>query len=633
MDSPNPVGRPRADAADIRLQPPVEVTRKDMRESGLDVLSAAETKTAHDQWLARWYHGDGWSNVLTGHGTSAYDKSYYTRFCTDVITEDEGRDLWRGDDLAARAVEAIVDEATVKPFKACIPDDAEGNDEQYGKELVDKIESKWTELEALDVLHEAACIERACGGAAIMLGADDGALSLEEPLNLERVKSFNWLTVFEPREVCPVQWYTDARAPKFGKPEIYMLTPIITGTPKPGAQLQTPMVRVHESRLIIFKGVRVSRTNQYGQSTGWGDNIFTRAYRTLRGFNAAYGGAEILVHEFGLPVFKIKGLADIIAKDNKQLFTARMQALALSMSTARAALIDSEESYERQTMTVTGLSDLLLQFCKRLAAAFNTPVSVLFGEAPGGINASGAQNDQISIWNKRVEAYRCKKLIPALRLITQLILITMGGEPDKWWIEGEPLQTPTAKEEADTEKVETDTIVELWDRGLLSTDEIRRNPDFAKRWRISVSDAPAIDPNSPEAAALRTPGGAPVDPNAPPVDPNAPTDPNAKPAAPGSAGGATSGNIQHEALNGAQVTSLVEVIKAVAAGEIPANSAQRILELAFQLSPSDAAAMMPPPGFKSASATAAEASANNPPPAGDFTFGKNPVPPAADKQA
>lgn len=594
--SPNPQGRPRADAADAKPH--------DRAQAAADI-----TLNKRD-WMEIAYKNDGWYNVLTGHGTSTRDKSYGTRFCTDVMTEDEGRELWRGDDLAARAVEAIVDESLRAPFKVCIPDDAEGNDEEYGKELVDKIEQKWLNLDAFNALHEALCMERACNGSVIVLGADDGALSLEEPLNLARVKSFDWLTVLEPREVQPIQWYTNARAGKFGQVELYQLTPITQGVGKPGTTVSFAPVRIHESRLIVFRGIRTSRVNQYGQSTGFGDNIFTRAYRVLAQFNAAYSGAGILVHDFATPIFKIKGLADIIAKDNSQLFTARMQALALSMSTARAALIDAEEDYRRDTTNVTGLPDLMLEFCKRLAAAFNTPVSVLFGEAPGGLNASGAQGDQLQIWNNRCATFRSKKVIPALRRMTEIILATIGGAPDKWWIEGEPLYSPSAKEQAETEKVETETITALWDRGLLTTEQIVRNPEFAKRWGIAVADEPVVDPNAPEALALRTPGGAPTLPAAPGA-PTAPVDPNAAPAP--TAGGAASSNIQKEALNGAQVTSLVEVIKAVAAGDIPSNSAREILILAFQLDPTTADRMLPPVGFKSPSALAAESTPTPPP--------------------
>lgn len=568
--SPNPQGRmPRADG-DAKLQGPV-VTDKERRD--------------HARWMELAYKSDGWYNLLTGHGTATRDKSYSTRFYTDVITESEGRELWRGDDLAARIVEAFVDEMLREPFRVCIPDDATGNIDERGKELIDKVEHKWEELGARDVLHEALCMERALGGSTIVLGADDGAVSLEEPLNEKRVKTFDWLTVLEPREVQPVSWYMNPRAPKFGQVEIYQLTPVTTGVPRAGVALPPTITRVHESRLIMFKGIRVSRVNQWGTATGWGDNVFTRVYRVLRDFNASFSGAGILAHEFATPVFKIKGLADIIAKDNKELFQARMQALALAMSTARAALIDSEEEYKREQTPVTGLAELLELLCKRLAAAANTPVSILFGEAPGGLNASGAQGDQLQIWNNRVRSGQTRKVAPPLRKITSLIMRVFGGEPDKWWLEFDPLHSPSEKEEAETEKLEADTVCAYYDRGILSEEEIRRMPGFAKKYGITLMDTADVtsDPTAVDVAAY-------IDPNAPPVNPN---DPNAAITATGAAG-----DLQKEAFNGAQVSALIEVVTAVAGGLISRQSAQKMLELAFQLSSAEALALIGPEGFE-----------------------------------
>lgn len=58
--------------------------------------------------------------------------------------------------------------------------------------------------------------------------------------------------------------------------------------------------------------------------------------------------------------------------------------------------------------------------------------------------------------------------------------------------------------------------------------------------------------------------------------------------------GATGEDLQTTALNGAQVTSMVEVLTAVASGMLPAESAIRILMRAFQLPREDAEAMVNP---------------------------------------
>lgn len=563
MDSPNPKGRP-------------STARKIV------------------DWISAAFRSDTWTNVLTGQGTATHDKRLAGYFVSDWISEDQGRELWRGDDLGARIVETIVKEALRKRFNIRITDDTEGNDESYGPELIKRIEAKWKALDLFNVIKDAWCIERACGGSVIVLGADDGAQSLEEPLNLERVRSFEWLTVLEPREVTPYEWYTDARAPKFGKVKIYELNPIVNGWSRAGVPLASTHVKIHESRLVVLPGIKVSRANQWGTVNGFGDNVFTRVFRVLNDFNSGFGGAGRLVSEFATPVFKVAGLADIIANDNKELFQARMQALAMAISTHRAALIDMTEEFTRQQVPVTGLPELLELMMRRVAGAADCPVSVLWGESPGGLNASGAQGDQLSIWYARVDAERTGHVVPIIEYITRIIFATMGGEPDEWCIEPEPLWMPTAKEQADTNKVRTDEAIALYDRGVLSSEELRRSPelDLVGRHGIVIDDEPdTVEPTEADEqafAAGQQPPIAGTDPNA---------DPNAAPSVTPE-GGTT--EIAKEAMNGAQITSLVEVITAVASGQLSRESGQKILELAFQLTPADAIALLGPPDFKPA---------------------------------
>lgn len=563
----------------------------------MQTASKGERWDVVPEYMSRQFKADGWYSMLTGLGTTTHDKTRSTAFFADIVTMQDAVELYRGDDLAARIVEALPDEMLREGFKFNVSDDAEGNDEDYGKELVERVRTAWDNIDLVPVLHEALCYMRAYGGSAILLGVDDGAEDLREPLRTEhRHTSFEWLTVLEPRELHPVEWYTNPRAPKFGKPSMYMLTPVVTGAPKPGEQLVTTM-HVHESRLIVLDGNRVSRVQQRGSFGAWGDSVFTRVYRVLRDFNVSWSAAGILVSDFAQPVFKIENLAQIMERDNKELFEARMRAIALSMSTARAVLIDTNEEYKREQTPVTGLPELLELFCKRLAAAANIPVSILFGESPGGLNASGASGDQMRIFYDRVRSMQNKILRPIVRRITKLLLATMGGEPDDWSIDFNPLYAPSEKEQADTEEVKARTARTHWEMGALGAEEVRRSPGFAAAYGIDVKDRDTAAPTPEDLAALAAPVAAD------PVE-----------AAPVAADPGASVDVQKQALNGAQITSLVEIIKAVALGELPASSAQKVIEMGFQLSPADALAMMPPPDFKPAAPDAPSVAPDVPPP-------------------
>lgn len=535
---------------------------------------------------------DGWYSLLTGLGSTTHDKRSDVTFWADVVTWDRAQELWRGDDLAARIVETLPNEMVREGFEFCVTDDAEGNDKEYGVELTEKVRTKWNDLGVVEAVHKALCFERAYGGAALWPGAIDGADTLAAPLG-KKLQSFDFINVLEPRELTPHSWYSDPLAPKFGQVEVYQLTPLITGTPKSGTKLMSSVL-IHESRLIVFPGIKVANQQLRGTYAHWGDSVFTRVFRVLADFNVSWGAAGILVSDFAQPVFKMENLAQIMEQDNKDLFQARMAAIALSMSTARAVLIDKNEEYARQQTPVTGLPELLELFCKRLAAAADIPVSILFGESPGGINASGASGDQMRIFYDRVKAMTSRKCLPAMRRITQLILMLLGGEPASWDVKACPLWQVSEKEAADTEAVRAATLKAFWEIGAISTEEIRRSPGFADQYALTLEEK-SDDPEMPDANAVAefvATAGQPAATGAEPTETVAPE-------------GST--DIQKEALNGAQVTSLVEVVTAVATKQISRQSGQRVLMLAFQIPESEALLLLGPEDFEPSSAVPAPA--------------------------
>jgi hypothetical protein len=99
-----------------------------------------------------------------------------------------------------------------------------------------------------------------------------------------------------------------------------------------------------------------------------------------------------------------------------------------------------------------------------------------------------------------------------------------------------------------------------------------------------LEDEAEIDPTAvvegepgadPEAGSPGTPAPGAPDPSKPAAPGVAPT-PGQGPGGP---------DIQKQALNGTQVTSLVEIVKAVAAGELPVEAGVEIIALAYQVEP------------------------------------------------
>lgn len=425
--------------------------------------SKGRPKTRLDAAQPAQNRADGWGSLTTGMGVLNVDKRQGYTFCADVVDRAAAIELMIGDDVAARAVEKLPQDAMRAGFDLLV--DLESEERGANKDLQEMIEERWKELGMSAALVKAAQYERAFGGGVIMIGADDGQQDLRLPLNLEAVKSVDFLTVFEPREVVPQWYYADAMAPKYREVAIYMISPITPGTSNDGT-FSAPF-EIHETRLIKFQGIRVDSEER---NSGWGENILTRIWRVLRDFNAGWDSAGMLVIDYAQSVFKIEGLHKIVAEDNLKTFITRMRALELGRSMARAAILDTNEEFERKTTTITGFPELLDRFESRLAAAVGMPVVVLFGRSPAGLNATGESD--ITLWDDTVDSWRTLKYVPAYEQLTRSLLAEMGKDAKSWSIKGRPLRAETANEQASTRKLIAEVDVLMIQAGVVFPEEV-----------------------------------------------------------------------------------------------------------------------------------------------------------------
>src|SRR6185369_47608 len=129
--------------------------------------------------------------------------------------------------------------------------------------------------------------------------------------------------------------------------------------------------------------------------------------------------------------------------------TKRAMALNIGRSLARMLILDSKEEYGRDVASLAGIDTVLEQFALRFAAAAGMPVSLLFGQAPAGLNATGAAD--VSFFERRIGSKQTRRLKSQLKRLTKLIFLTEDGptngeEPERWTLRFRPLSQPTELE-------------------------------------------------------------------------------------------------------------------------------------------------------------------------------------------
>jgi len=454
---------------------------------------------------------DGWQNVLTGIGIANRDKRLGTTFSSDVLSQTDLEEMWEGDDMAARIIETLPDEMLRQGFEVKIqsqensvvqgetydafqgsqtpstslmsspppkpspkPIERKGEDARLQAEA---LQGKFEDLGLEDKLWDALCHERAFGGAGILVGADDGSTDLRKPLNLDAIKTIRFLTVLSAFELQPVTYYGDPLSPKYGEVEVYRIQTNTYYASEKSVSLQS--YEVHESRFLIFGGIRTSRRKrQENIAQGWGSSVLVRCNRILSDFHMSWSSAAILLSDFAQAIIKIKDLAELIATDRDDVVIKRAQLIDLMRSTARAVLIDSDEDFERKATPMTGLPEMLIQMCKRLAAAADMPVMLLMGDDPSGLNATG--DNSVRFFYDRVKARVNKRLKPQIERLVKLCLLskdgpTKGIEPENWSVCFKPLWQATDLEQSTIRKTQADTDKIYIDSGVVTPEEIAQS--------------------------------------------------------------------------------------------------------------------------------------------------------------
>jgi hypothetical protein len=457
---------------------------------------------------------DGWANILTGLNQTSRDKRLAGAYERGYLHELEAEELWRGNDMAARVVETVPgdiaragwavhvgdetkQDAAERPERESRTDAGDGD----GKEISEATDAALDDLNAIATFKTAMEYARGYGGSAILLGARDGAKTLVRPLNLDTVQSVDFLTVLRPLELWPRSWYSVPSEAKFGTPETYWLQEDTAGA------TSSARYAIHETRLIRFDGVVVSK-RQLRANRGWGDSYLNRVHAVLRDFDTSWDGAAILLHDFAQAVFKMKGLADLIANDEDDLVVKRARLIDLTRSVARAVLIDSEEEFERKATPITGMADLLDRFCNRLAAAARMPVTILMGQAPAGLNATGASDTRA--YYDSVDAERTLIVRPRANRLLRVVFRsrrgpTRGVEPKNWMLEFGELWQATETEKAEVRLKQSQADVAYVTAGVLTPSEVAISRWGGDRYstdtHLDLEARAAFEVKAPEEAA------------------------------------------------------------------------------------------------------------------------------------
>ena len=374
---------------------------------------------------------DGFISSLTGAG---YAGDKFTSYQFAVSGElDDGllEALYANHDIAAAIVDRIVRDALRSGYQL----DWEGATDEDRRNVVDWGESVYGITRQVE---EARKYARLYGGGGVFMGVDGNLTSpamMGSPVSL--------LRAYSSAELYGDLYYSDPAAQNYGEVQIYKLRQLVLNQ----AQTVRPLVDIHESRIVPFYGVRVSR-RQMIQDKGWGKSVLHRVYDLLKKFDASFDSVLHTLGESSIPVYKVKALLDLLASENGELLAKRFELINTAKGAYRAVILDMEETFERVEASLSEASNVVTTAMVRVSGAAGMPSTILWGMQPAGQNATGASD--LENWNQQVASEQSLILGPAIRRIYSWLLAQpetpIGKAPEDLKVLFPAVETPSRQE-------------------------------------------------------------------------------------------------------------------------------------------------------------------------------------------
>lgn len=370
---------------------------------------------------------DSWQSLLSGLGT-ARDKATSTHFIPDTVLSAEYlEELYLKDDIAARICDLVPHEMMRQGFLATV------NDEKFAHN------------NSHELIRDALVKARIFGASFIYIGADDG-LAQDQPLVLPKIKRLRFINVLTSKDVKIQSFYDNPKDENYGCPRLYRLH---------------SNTDIHESRFIPFNGTTPLSQRQLPAS------ILQRIYPVLRQFHTAWQSVAHLMTDAAQGVFKLKGLHSSVASNRGEELLKRMELVDMSRSVCRSILLDAEdEDFKRDAYSFSGIPEILEKMMLRLSAAVRIPVSLLMGQAPAGMNATGESDIRFFYDQVRAEQEALKPKIE------RLIKIMVGDELAHVAIEFPALWQMTEREKSELRRMEAETDRIYLQEGVLLPEEV-----------------------------------------------------------------------------------------------------------------------------------------------------------------
>jgi len=391
---------------------------------------------------------DGLVNVMTGLGTTG-DKNVYGRYGVSLMDQAQIEAAYRTSGLCKKIHD-------IPPYEM-----TRARRDWQAKPLdIEKLEEVERKFGLWDRVSEALLTARLFGGAAIILGLPGRS---EEPARPGSLNSLRYITVVSRHQLTVGPIDSDLNSVGFGEPTYYEMN----GT---GVRAQ-----IHPSRVVPIVANKLPRGSLYtfGSDGFWGDPLMMSIDSAVKNVDSSQGNIAALLHDAKVDTITMTRLSDSLGTaDGEALLTNRIRVAQMFQSIFNTRLLDGgtnkddADKWETRQLSFAGFPEVMRAFQSFLAGVVDIPYSRLFGESPGGLNATG--NSEQTDFNKMIRSKQNVELTPILnRLDAYMIPSALGSMPsDVSWVYA-PLEDADPETAAKIEKSDAETLKLYADSGVV----------------------------------------------------------------------------------------------------------------------------------------------------------------------
>ena len=325
-----------------------------------------------------------------------------------------------------------------------------------------KIERAFEDLEIENKLIDALQWSDLLGGSVILMGINDGAINLSEPVNENNIKSIEYLKVYDKSDVVVVRGTDINNFRTYNEPEYY----------------QIGNSNIHHSRILHFDGLKLPDINK--DNDGFGTSKIPLFYNQLTQFHQMSETITKLILDSKIDIMYVKGLSDLISTDGTEGVKERLRAYRDIATAFNVKLFDSgidkediTEKMERIQFNFSGIDNLVQKFMELISASTGFPLTLLMGVQTKGLG-NGGEADLTNFYDK-IEGIQKYKIRPQLNKLFNYVVKMIYGNNSKIWYEFNPLTSPTEEEKTNIAFKVIEGIVKGYEANLIDYEEARTN--------------------------------------------------------------------------------------------------------------------------------------------------------------